>query len=141
MVRVSGDKYLDFLGGFSGMLPGACGLHAESKKWEFVGEKIEYFPSFLEGWWVVPCWFNKTISMATRIFNVEYWVSELYDGKSKSTFKENRNVVAKNAVEAIMKVGKINERPMSFKDENKKNVKVTRKDFEPINVVLRAEAE
>lgn len=83
--------------------------------------------------------------MATRIFGVEYWITELYNGKDASTFKEDTNVVAKDALEAILKVKAKNEKKVfnSYVDSENKNrrVTVTRKDFEPIRAMLQAEAD
>jgi hypothetical protein len=77
----------------------------------------------------------------TRIFRVEYNFVEEYDGKGGSTFKESKNVTAKNAGEAIAKVHSINTKSSTyFDEEKKKKVKVTRNHFDPINVTLEAEA-
>lgn len=83
--------------------------------------------------------------MATKIFGVEYEVTETYDGKDANTFKEDANVVAKDALDAILKLKARNEKPVysSFIDETNKNkrVKVSRKNFKALTVILRASAE
>jgi len=83
--------------------------------------------------------------MATKIFGVEYWVTELYNGKDANTFKEDCNVVAWDALDAILKVKTKNEKKVfsSYVDEENKNrkVTVTRKNFEAIRVHLQAQAD
>lgn len=77
----------------------------------------------------------------TRIFNVEYSYVPEYDGKGSEVLKDNMNVVAKNAEEAIGKVRLEVIKPSSFiDDETKKKVKVTQRNFDPIQVTLEAEA-
>lgn len=92
---------------------------------------------------------NKT--MPTRIFGVEYWITETIGkvkptGRSQSdTIKESKNVAASTAQAAIDKAKLNAEKPYAFTDEDDKGkmvkYKVTRSKFELINVILRAEAD
>lgn len=80
--------------------------------------------------------------MPTRIFAVNYDVTELYDGKDRHTFSETRSVVARNALEAIAVVQNQNLKATSYiDDESKKKVKVTRSAFTPMNVNLIASTD
>lgn len=79
----------------------------------------------------------------TRIFNVQYSYVPEYDGKGNNneTIKDNMNVVAKNAEDAIGKVKLEVIKPSSYiDDETKKRVKVTQRNFDPTGVTLEAEA-
>lgn len=79
----------------------------------------------------------------TRIFNVEYYATELINGKKEcEPIKENQNIVAKNAAQAAGLVGLIVAKEITeFKDDDTgKMVKATRTGFDPINVTLQAEA-
>lgn len=80
--------------------------------------------------------------MATKIFGVDYLITEMVNGKNPDTLKESKSVVAKDALDAILKVKKEAEKPYSFKsDEDGKIYKVTKKDFNPTHVALRAQTD
>lgn len=77
----------------------------------------------------------------TSIYGVEYWITEKYNGKDAQSFKESKNVVAKNAQDAIDKM-KAMQKDYSYTEEEKgKKIKVTRSEFDPINVILRASTD
>lgn len=80
--------------------------------------------------------------MATRIFNVEIEYQEACDGKvfCDTIFKTNRNVVAKNVVDAVMKAKKEFEKPERSKNDEGKTEVYTKANICPINVELLAEA-
>lgn len=84
--------------------------------------------------------------MPTRIFSVNYDITELYNGKNRNTFNETRNVVARNALHAIGRVQALNMKASSFIDEEgngkkKTKVKVTRSGFLPLSVNLLASTD
>lgn len=82
--------------------------------------------------------------MAIRIFGVEYWIKEWYNGKDANSFKEDKSVVAKDAAHALRKVEALNsKKPFSafIDDDTKKKIIVTRTHFEPLSVILRASTD
>lgn len=80
--------------------------------------------------------------MSTKIFGVQYRVTEFYDGEDGNENIDNVSIVAKDALDAILKVKKIIEKPSSFKDiDTKRKVKVTKRNFTALTVSLRAEAD
>jgi hypothetical protein len=79
----------------------------------------------------------------TRIFNVEYYVTEVFNGKKEGDpIKENQNIVAKDAGLAVgLVLLQVEKEINTFRDdETGKMVKATRTDFDPINITLQAEA-
>lgn len=86
----------------------------------------------------------KIILMSTQIYGVDYWITEYKNGKRTESYKESKNVVAKNALDAILKVRTLAAKPYSYTDEDtKKKVTITRPadSFEPINSILRASTD
>lgn len=80
--------------------------------------------------------------MKTRIFTISYNVTEKYNGKDGSSFKETKTIVAKDAIDAVSKISKQALQAGSYIDEeSKKKVIVTRVAFDPIEVVLIAETD
>lgn len=80
--------------------------------------------------------------MSTAIYGVDFWITELYNGKDRIVLKETKSVAAKNAQDAIDKAKVLYTKPTHYiDDESGKKVNVTRKDFEPINVILRAQTD
>ena len=84
------------------------------------------------------------MSKRTRIFNVEYFSQEVFDGRRNGEpVKENKSIIAKNAAQAISLVGIVLAKEVcEFEDDEKKGkmIKATRTDFDPIGVALEAEA-
>ena len=80
----------------------------------------------------------------TRIFSVEFYYVQTFDGKRDDgdPIKETRNIVAKDAAQAVGLVGlALAKESSSFVDEDtKKKVDVGYVDYDPINVTLEAEA-
>ena len=78
----------------------------------------------------------------TRIFGVAYLITERVDNEiQRHKIKQEQNVTAKNAAEAIRKVEKIATKPEKWYDnEDKKYRQTTWTGFDPIEVTLEAEA-
>lgn len=79
--------------------------------------------------------------MSTKIYAVEYWITERYNGKTPSTYKSNFSIVAKDGQDAINKVKEKALKPFNYTNDEKKKVSVTKSSFEVISVSLLAESD
>ena len=86
---------------------------------------------------------REDIMATTRIFEVEFYYVQEFDGVGdrSSPIKESKSVTSKNAEEAIGKVRAIMAKSSTYYDEDeRRRIKVTNNNFDPINVSLLAEA-
>lgn len=68
--------------------------------------------------------------MTTKLFKVDYQITELYNGKNPYYYYGgSATIVAKDALDAIQKAQKLTTKSSQYLDEEKRTVKVTRKDF------------
>ena len=80
--------------------------------------------------------------MGTRIFEVEYVCREVVNGESSDfTITEKESVVADDAQDAIVKVAKKVDAFCYVDKDGDPEAKITRIEFDPINVTLEAEAD
>lgn len=80
--------------------------------------------------------------MKTSIYKVRYEIIEKWDGKRNEPSRDSKNVVAKDAMDAILKVKKETAKPFTYVDEEtKEKSTVTVERFSPIEVTLEAQTD
>lgn len=78
----------------------------------------------------------------TKIFTVQYEITERYDGKNPFTQIETKNVVGKDGMDAISKAKVKAEKSSSYiSEETGKRVKETRNNFKLVSLNLLAETD